>query len=205
MEWIKRSLIGADFLLFFIAGFLFILFNSEFANYISIAAGIFSIPLSMVFFRNEVHQDFKTSMVQFSIFVSAFLLLIIFYYITDPSWAKFLPIILLTPVIIEEFNFRYLIQRLLFRNMSPYAALFLQALIYMAYYSKYAIADHGAAYPFPFNLLLLTSVLGMGMVYGVITKFSKNFLPAATLHFVIWALFPLLAHYPGIATTLLPT
>ena len=109
------------------------------------------------------------------------------------------------PVTIEEFNFRYLIQRLLFRNMSPYAALFLQALIYMAYYSKYAIADHGAAYPFPFNLLLLTSVLGMGMVYGVITKFSKNFLPAATLHFVIWALFPLLAHYPGIATTLLPT
>ena len=205
MGRIKKALLSADFLIFFIAGFLFILFNSELANYISIVAGLFSIPLSLLFFRSEMHQDFKASIVPFSILASVFALLTFYYYITDPSWAKFLPIIFLTPVIIEEFNFRYLIQRLLFRNMSPYVALFFQALFYMVYYSKYAIADHGAAYPFPFNLLLLTSVLGMGMVYGLLTKFSKNFLPAATLHFVIWALFPLLTHYPGIATTLLPT
>ncbi|MCL4447156.1 MAG: CPBP family intramembrane metalloprotease [Thermoplasmatales archaeon] len=205
MGWVKKSLLVADFLIFFVASFLFIILNNEDSYFLSQFTGLLSIPLVLLFFKGELVQDFRSPIIPLAILMSSFIVLVFYFSITDPSWVSVLPTILIAPVLIEEFNFRYVLQRIFLRKMSPYSAVFVQGIFYVGFYSKYVIADHGLGFPFPYNLLMLSSVLGMGLVYGLLAKFTKNFLLSTSLHFILWGLFPVIAHYPGIASTLLPT
>ena len=200
-EWI----ICATFATFFITGYLFILLNSLPLYYLSIAAGLASIPSALLLYRGEIAVDFRSSVLQLSILISSFIILLFFFLLTDARWGILIPIIFIAPVLIEEFNFRYLVQRIIFRGASPYVAVFLQSLLYVLYYSKYVVAGGGIGYPFPYNLLMMTSILGMGLIYGLLSKVTKNFIIPTTLHLVIWSLFPLFALYPWIASTLFPT
>ncbi len=205
MGWAKKTLLAVDFLVFFAAGFYFIIFNDGMANLVSIAAGLLTIPITAFFFRDELVQDFRSVAIPLSLLASSLLILVFLFAVIDQGWLRFLPYILVSPVIIEEFNFRYVLQRILLRGLQEYVSVLAQAVVYVLYYSKYVVADHGAGFPFPYNVLMLTSVLGMGLIYGMVTKLSKNFILSATIHFTLWGLFPILAHFPGIASTLLPT
>ena len=201
----KKYFLVAIFLIFIATSFLFILMNSRIFFFLNIVTGIITIPLSVYLFRTEISLDFKSSIVPFSMLLLSFVITVFYFSITDPSWALVLPSILIAPILIEEFNFRYLLQRLFLRSISPYLSLIVQALVYVLYYSKYVIADNGAGYPYPYNLLMLSSVFGMGIFYGLLAKFTKNCLLSSTVHFIIWSLFPILVHYPGLASTLIPT
>jgi membrane protease YdiL (CAAX protease family) len=201
----RKWIIGAIFAAFFVSGYLFILLNSLALYYLSIAAGLLSIPSALILYRGEIVDDFRSSVMQLSILISSFIILLFFFLITDPRWGVLIPSIFIAPVLIEEFNFRYLLQRIIFRGASPYAAVILQSLFYVLYYSKYVVAGGGIGYPFPYNLLMMTSILGMGLLYGLLSKVTRNFLLPTTLHLVIWSLFPILALYPWIASTLFPT
>ncbi len=205
MEWVRKSVLVAVFLIFFISGFLFILLNSGILYLLSTGAGLLSIPLSIMFYRTDLARDLKSWVLPFSVLFSSFIILLFYFYVTDPSWARVIPILLVVPALLEEFNFRYVVQRLILRGLTPYGAVIAQSLIYVLYYSRYIFEDRGVGFPFPYNLLFLTSVFGMGVVYGMLSKLSKNFLLPTTVHFVLWSLFPILAHFPGIASTLVPS
>jgi membrane protease YdiL (CAAX protease family) len=202
----KYAISIAVFISFFIVSYVFILSNIDSLNYAAIGLGLISIPVSLLLFRKYVIIDFRSSVLQLAVLASAFLLLIFFFSITDLSWARVIPYILISPVLIEEFNFRYLLQHILMRKQKWYSSVIIQALVYSVFYSKYVVANHGAGFPFPYNILMLTSVFGMGVVYGLLSKVSRNFILPTTVHLVIWSLFPVIAIYaPGIASTLIPT
>lgn len=194
------------FLSFSITAYFFILFNMVILNFASIAIGLISIPVSLYLFKDNLHIDFASSIPQIIILSLTFIGLIIVWEFIDPSWAVVIPYIFIVPVLIEEFNFRYLLQRLLLRKINPYSAVLMQALVYVVYYSKYVVADNGAGFPFPYNLSMILSVFGMGIAYGILSKLTKNFLLPTSVHLLVWALFPVMAQLsPGVASSLVPT
>lgn len=194
------------FLSFSITAYFFILFNMVILNFASIAIGLISIPVSLYLFKDNLHIDFASSIPQIIILSLTFIGLIIVWEFIDPSWAVVIPYIFIVPVLIEEFNFRYLLQRLLLRKINPYSAVLMQALVYVVYYSKYVVADNGAGFPFPYNLSMILSVFGMGIAYGILSKLTKNFLLPTSVHLLVWVLFPVMAQLsPGVASSLVPT
>ncbi|MEM3213116.1 MAG: CPBP family intramembrane glutamic endopeptidase [Thermoplasmatales archaeon] len=201
---IKISLL-IPFLVFFVTEYLFIFFNIMFLYYIGLTAGLLSIPISFYSSKNEMKEDMKSSVVSIALLLTTFTLVLVFFSVFNKAWAVTLPELLVTPVLLEEFNFRYILQRILLRGIRRYDALILQAVVYVAYYSRYVTADHGAGFPFPYNMLMLSSVFSMGIVYGLLAMRTKSFLASTILHFLIWSMFPLLAHYPALASVLVPT
>lgn len=205
MEWARKSILAAVFLVFSISGFLFILLNNSTLYLASTVAGLVSIPLATLLYRTELSRDLKNWVFPFSVLFSSFIVLLFYFYVTDPSWAGAIPVLLVVPALLEEFNFRYVVQRLILRRVAPYGAVILQSLVFTLYYSRYTLVDHGAGFPFPYNLLFLSSVFGMGLVYGMLSKVTKNFILPTAVHFALWTLFPILAHFPGLASTLVPS
>ncbi|MEM0138780.1 MAG: CPBP family intramembrane glutamic endopeptidase [Thermoplasmatales archaeon] len=201
----KRYSLLIPFSVFFAMEYLFIFLNITFLYYIGVIAGLLSIPASFFSSRDEMREDMRSSVPAIAVLITAFSLVVLFFSVFDRGWAVTLPELLVTPVLLEEFNFRYVLQRILLRGIRRYYALILQAVAYIAYYSRYVTADHGAGFPFPYNLLMLSSVFSMGIVYGLLAMRTRSFLASTSLHFLIWAMFPLLAHYPALASVLVPT
>lgn len=190
------------FAAFFALSYAFSLTDSSLFYWLSIAFGILTIPIAAVFNGKEMMNDFSLSIFYFILLVMVLVALTFFISIIDFRWGSTIPLIFITPVLVEEFNFRYLFQRIFLRKFSPYMAVFLQAILYSLYYAKYAIAAGGVAYPLPYNIILVTSMFGMGLLYGILAKLSKNFFLPSTIHLILWSLFPWLP--AAIASTILP-
>jgi len=202
MSRARQVILATMFSLFFATSYVFVLANNSLFYGMSIAIGILTIPVTVLLYRSEVTRDFSSSLIFFIILVTSLLVLVFFVSIIDYRWGSTIPAIFITPVLIEEFNFRYLLQRILLRKYSPYAVVLFQAILYSVYYSKYAVAGGGSGYPFPYNLILVSSMFGMGLMYGLLAKISRNFFLPATIHLLIWSVFPWLP--PAIASTILP-
>ncbi|MEM0141568.1 MAG: CPBP family intramembrane glutamic endopeptidase [Thermoplasmatales archaeon] len=202
---IKQVSLITSFSAFFISEYLFITLNLSALYYVGVTAGLLSVPVAAIFMKKEMKEDSKLFIPTFAILLVVLFSLTVFFYISDRSWAVTLPELLITPVFLEEFNFRYVIQRLLLRRLKMHSSLLIQAVIYVTYYSRYVTADHGAGFPFPYNMLMLTSVFGMALVYGLIAMKTRCFLASTILHFIIWGLFPILALFPALASSLVPT
>lgn len=198
----RPAILSSMFGLFFVTSYLFILTNLYLFYALSTAIGILTIPVTAVFYRDEVMKDFNSSVFFFIILLTTFMVLFFFISIIYYRWGSTIPAILVTPVLVEEFNFRYLLQRILLRKYSPYIVVFFQAVLYSLYYSKYVVAGGGAGFPFPYNLIMVTSMFGMGLMYGLLAKVSKNFFLPATLHLTIWSIVPWLP--AAIASTIVP-
>ncbi len=196
----RRVILVAMFAAFFVASYVFVITNI-FAMYgASIVIGVLTIPVTAILYRKEVASDFSASLIYFIVLVASLVAMIFLVSIIDPNWGRFIPGMFITPVLIEEFNFRYLLQRFFLNRLSPYSAVFIQAIIYSVYYSRYLVS--GPGFPFPYNIMLITSMLGMGLLYGLLSKISKNFFLPATIHIALLSLLPWLP--PAIASSILP-
>jgi len=203
MKW--QNVPALTFAILVLFMYLFTLSNLLLFYYSAVFFGLSSIPLTYFFYRREIAEDMKYAMVQVALLFIAFFSIFSFFLVVDRNWAINLPVLFFVPVLVEEFNFRYVLQRILLRSINRYGALLIQAVLYVLYYSRYVVADNGAGYPFPYNLLMLFSVTGMALIYGLLAAKTKNFIASTTLHFVIWGLFPLLAAYPALASVLVQT
>ncbi|MGC8645430.1 MAG: CPBP family intramembrane glutamic endopeptidase [Thermoplasmata archaeon] len=200
-----RNLLLITFSTFFLMEYAFTLTNFLPLYYLGVSFGFAAVPLSLLLARKEIGDDLGSPAIQFSVLATAFASLVSFFVVYERSWAVTLPELFFVPVLLEEFNFRYVLQRILLREMRSYNALLLQALAYVSYYSRFVVANHGSGFPFPYNILMLSSVFGMSLVYGLLAMRTRNFIASTTLHFIIWAMFPILALVPGLASSLLPT
>ena len=196
------GVLSSMFAIFFALSYAFTMTGMDAFYWASVAVGLLTIPVTVALNRRDFIRDSSASVVFFIILVATAVVLATLISLVDYRWGSTIPMILVTPVIVEEFNFRYLIQRVLLGRFSPYAAVFLQAVLYSLYYARYAIANGGIAYPFPYNIILVSSMFGMGLFYGVLSKLSKNFFLPATIHLALWSLFPWIP--AAIASTILP-
>ncbi len=202
MSRLGLTVLSMMFVIFFALSYTFSLTGNNSFYWASVLFGILTIPAAAALNGKEMMQDFSVSVLYFITLISVLVALTFFISIVDYRWGTTIPLIFITPVIVEEFNFRYLLQRVFLKKFSPYIALSLQAVLYSLYYARYAIAAGGVAYPFPYNIVLVTSMFGMGLVYGILAKLSKNFFLPATVHLILWSLFPWLP--AAIASTILP-
>ena len=202
MSRLGLTVLSMMFVIFFALSYTFSLTGNNSFYWASVLFGILTIPAAAALNGKEMMQDFSVSVLYFITLISVLVALTFFISIVDYRWGTTIPLIFITPVIVEEFNFRYLLRRVFLKKFSPYIALSLQAVLYSLYYARYAIAAGGVAYPFPYNIVLVTSMFGMGLVYGILAKLSKNFFLPATVHLILWSLFPWLP--AAIASTILP-
>lgn len=202
MSRLGLAVLSMIFVIFFALSYSFSLTGNSLFYWMSVSFGILTIPLAAIFSGKEMMHDFSVSVFYFILLITVLVALTFFISIIDYRWGSTIPLIFVTPVIVEEFNFRYLLQRIFLKRFSPYIAIFLQAILYSLYYAKYAIAAGGVAYPLPYNIILVTSMFGMGLLYGILAKFSKNFFLPSTVHLILWSLFPWLP--AAIASTILP-
>jgi membrane protease YdiL (CAAX protease family) len=195
-----QIILVAMFFAFFAMSYAFVVTNILLLYWISVAVGILTIPVTAALSWQDVSHDFSSSLIYFIMLIASLLVIFFFVSIIDFNWAKFIPGMFVTPVLIEEFNFRYLFQRILLKKISPYIAVFVQSVLYSGYYSRFVIS--GPGFPFPYNFILISSMLGMGLVYGLLSKLSKNFFLPATLHIALLSILPWLP--AAVASTVLP-
>jgi len=98
--------------------YLFTLSNLLLFYYSAVFFGLSSIPLTYFFYRREIAEDMKYAMVQVALLFIAFFSIFSFFLVVDRNWAINLPVLFFVPVLVEEFNFRYVLQRILLRSIN---------------------------------------------------------------------------------------
>ncbi len=193
--------------LYVISGYLFIIFNLILLFMISLLSGAFSVIFLVVHVMST--RD-KLFMMHWQLVMFLLLIMVgsalIYYALGYIVWAESLLLVILYPVATEEIFFRYYIQQILLKEINPVSAIIIQSSCYSMYYTRFLIIDNGRAFPFPYNIIMLISIFGMGTFYGVLTYLFKNIYVSSIVHFTIWTLFPLISIIsPGIASSIIPS
>lgn len=89
------------------------------------------------------------------------------------------------PVLIEEFNFRFIILVLLRRKFEMGQAVVVQALLYSLFYGSFLLF-YPSGFPGIFMELFIFDNFAMAILYGFTYYFRKNFYIAATIHMSLY-------------------
>lgn len=89
------------------------------------------------------------------------------------------------PVLIEEFNFRFILIVLLRRRFAPGQAVVVQALLYALFYGSFLVF-YPSGFPGVFMELFIFDNFAMAILYGFIYYFRKNFYIPASIHMSLY-------------------
>lgn len=117
----------------------------------------------------------------------------LYYYFTgNMIWVLPSIEILAFPVLFEELLFRGFFLNFNSKR-NPVLLMILQSFYYTLYYSRLIFLNDFKAFPFPYSIILLSSMFGMAVIYYIIDYEMKSIYPSVILHYIIWASFPILA------------
>ncbi len=192
---------------YIIFGYVFTLTSNGYFFWLSLLMGLSLIYIAFVFSKADTVRDFSAHIpLLILLLVLLPLFVILFYVFGEDLWANSLLLVILYPVLTEEFAFRYVLQKKLLKNVFWLNAIIIQGIVYAIYYSRLLVVGGGVGFPFPYNFLMIISVLSMGLLYGFLTHATRNIYLSATIHFSIWALFPIMVVIsPAAASILVPT
>ncbi len=181
--------------------FIFTFYPVSFLFYSSLLLFLLALPLFVLDFK-DIFKNFTLLLILLTLFCVTPLVL---EFTKNGSWIMTSISSLLYPALFEETIFRGFLS-VKIKSQGIVSKSIFTSTIYTMYYSRFVVLNNFMAFPFPYNLTMITSIFSMGLMYSLLDLKFKSLYPSIIIHYAIWAYFPLItALSPALSSILVPT